>query len=183
MSATAEDILNFWIYVVGRDKWFKEDLVLDAQVRDRFLSAYEKASARELKDWEETPEGMLALMLLLDQFPRRMFRGTPRAFETDELAIDLARDAIIKHFDDRIDKQYKLLFYLPFLNSESLGDQRLALFYIRERTRENDWLSLAEKNFDTVQRFGRFPQRNPVLGREPTPEEANFLQKTQAMYA
>src|SRR5271170_2222589 len=177
MTASAEDILNFWIYVVGRDKWFRDDRALDATVRERFLSAYELALKGELKAWEETPEGMLALMLLLDQFPRRMFRGTPRAFETDELALELARNAIIKHFDDRIDKQYKLLFYLPFLNSESLGDQRLALFYIRERTKENDWLSLAEKNFEIVQKFGRFPQRNPILGREPTAEESAFLKK------
>jgi len=119
-------------------------------------------------------------MLLLDQFPRRMFRGTSKAFETDDLALDLARQAIIGHFDDRIDKQYKLLFYLPFLNSENMGDQRLALFYIRERAKENDWLSLAENNFEIVQRFGRFPQRNPILGREPTPEEAAFLQRAQA---
>jgi uncharacterized protein (DUF924 family) len=178
MSASAEDILNFWIYVVGRDRWFKDDPELDDTIRERFLSAYEKAVGGELREWENTPEGMLALMLLLDQFPRRMFRGTPRAFETDELALDLARDAIIKHFDDRIDKNYKLLFYLPFLNSESLGDQRLALFYIRERTREDDWLSIAEKNFNTVQRFGRFPQRNPALGRPPlTPEEEMFLKQ------
>lgn len=172
-----EDILDFWVSAVGRDRWFKDDPAFDTKIRERFLDAYEKAVRGELRDWEETPEGMLALMLLLDQFPRRMFRGTPRAFETDELALDLARDAIIKHFDDRIDRQYKLLFYLPFLNSESLGDQRLALFYIRERTHENDWLSIAEQNFDIVQRFGRFPQRNPVLGREPTPEENMFLKQ------
>src|ERR1700733_1845746 len=178
--SSAEDILNFWIYVVGRDKWFKDARALDATIRERFLPAYEQAVKGELKSWEETPEGALALMLLLDQFPRRMFRGTSRAFETDEMALEFARSAIIKHFDDRIDKQYKLLFYLPFLNSESLGDQRLALFYIRERTREDEWLTLAERNFETVQRFGRFPQRNPVLGREPTPEEAVFLQKSVA---
>ena len=183
MSVTAEDILNFWIYVVGPERWFKDDRELDGMIREQFLDTYEIASNDGLKEWEETPQGMLALMLLLDQFPRRMFRGTPRAFETDEKALDLARDAIIKHFDDRIDKQYKLLFYLPFVNSESIGDQRLALFYIRERTRENDWLSLAETNFETVQRFGRFPQRNPVLGREPTPEEAVFLQKSAAASA
>jgi uncharacterized protein (DUF924 family) len=177
MSTSPEDILNFWIYVVGRDRWFKDDRALDATICERFLSTYEDAAAGKFKSWEENPEGMLALMLLLDQFPRRMFRGTPRAYETDEMALDLSRNAIIKHFDDRIDRQYKLFFYLPFLNSESLGDQRLALFYIRERTKENDWLSIAERSFDTVQRFGRFPQRNPVLGREPTPEESTFLQK------
>jgi uncharacterized protein (DUF924 family) len=181
MNPSPEDILNYWIYVVGRDKWFKEDRALDATLRERFLSTYEQAIKGELRSWEETPEGMLALLLLFGQFPRRMFSGTPRAFETDEVAIELARAAIIKHFDDRIDKQFKLLFYLPFLNSESMGDQRLALFYIRERTQEDEWLTLAEQNFEIVQRFGRFPQRNPILGRDPTPDEMAFLSKAPAM--
>jgi len=177
MPVTPEDILNFWFYEVGQDRWFGEDRTLDATVRERFLALYEQAVAGELGKWEETPEGMLALMLLLDQFPRRMFRGTSRAFETDEMALEYARNAIIKHFDDRIDKQYKLLFYLPFLNSENVGDQRLALFYIRERVKENQWLSIAEQNLNVVQRFGRFPQRNPILGRDPTPEEVEFLKQ------
>lgn len=172
-----EDILNFWSYEVGRDRRFSDDVSLDTVVRDRFSSLYEQAVSGELLSWKETPEGMLALMLLLDQFPRRMFRGTSRAFATDELALDLAREAIIRHYDDRIDKQYKLLFYLPFLNSEDEGNQRLALFYVRERMKEESWLSIAERNYDTVLRFGRFPDRNPILGRQPTPEEIAFLQQ------
>ena len=180
MDRTPEDILNFWFYEVGRDRWFTEDRALDASVRERFLSLYEQAIKGQLKAWEPTPEGMLALMLLYDQFPRRMFRGTTRAFETDDHAIELAREAIIRHFDDRIDREYKLLFYLPFLNSESMWDQRLALFYIRERTKENEWLSLAEQNFEIVSKFGRFPERNPILGRPTTPEENDFLQKVAA---
>ena len=176
MTIKPEDISNFWFYEVGRDRWFTEDHTLDLKIREQFLSMYEQAVNGQLKSWEETPESTLALMLLLDQFPRRMFRGTSRAFETDDLALELARDAIIKHFDDRIDKQFKLIFYLPFLNSESVGDQRLALFYIRERVKENEWLSVAEDHLETVQRFGRFPQRNPILGRDPTPEEVTYLQ-------
>lgn len=178
MLPTPEEILNFWFQEIGCERWFSDDRNLDNLIRDRYLKAYEMASSGELRVWTSTPEGMLALMLLLDQFPRRMFRGSSRAFETDEMAIDLAREAIIKHFDDRIDKSYKLLFYLPFLNSEDVGDQRLALFYIRERTKENDWLSLAERNFEVVQKFGRFPQRNIILGRTPTPEEDEFLRRT-----
>jgi len=176
MALTSEDVLNFWFYEIGRERWFQDDRALDSLIKERFLAVYEQAANDQLKDWEQTPEGMLALMLLLDQFPRRMFRGTSRAFETDEIAQELARNAIIKHFDDRIDKDFKLLFYLPFLNSESPGDQRLALFYIRERTKEPDWLDAAEQHYNIIQRFGRFPQRNPVLGREPTPEEQEFLQ-------
>ncbi|MDE1900776.1 MAG: DUF924 domain-containing protein [Alphaproteobacteria bacterium] len=177
---SAEDILNFWIYEVGQNRWFSSDPALDAEIARRFSGLYEQAVSGQLKAWEETPEGMLGLMLLLDQFPRRMFRGTPRAFAADDMALELARDAIIKHFDDRIDKQYKLLFYLPFLNSESMGDQKLALFYIRERARETDWLSLAENNYEIVHRFGRFPQRNHILGRQPTPDEIAFLERAQA---
>lgn len=173
----AEDVLNFWFYEVGRDRWFADDRTLDLQIRERFLPAYEQAIKGDLGSWEANPEGMLALLLLLGEFPRRMFRGTTRAFASDELALELARDAVIKHFDDRIDKQFKLFFYLPFLNSESMGDQRLALFYIRERTKEEEWLDLAQQHYHTIQRFGRFPERNPVLGRELTAEEAEFLKK------
>lgn len=179
MKVTGEDIINFWIYELGRERWFANDPNLDDLIRDRFTASYEMAVSGQLKKWEETPEGMLALMLLLDQFPRRMFRGTSRAYATDEMALELAREAIIKHFDDRIDREFKLLFYLPFLNSESMGDQKLALFYIRERTKEKDWLRLAETNYKIVQHFGRFPQRNPVLGRKPTPEELAFLERAQ----
>ena len=176
----AEDILNFWFYEVGRDRWFSDDRTLDLQLREQFLPLYEQAAKNELKSWETTPEGMLALLLLLGEFPRRMFRGTTKAFASDEQALELARNGVIKHFDDRIDKVYKMLFYLPFLNSEDEGNQRLALFYIRERTKEEKWLSLAERNFEVVQRFGRFPQRNPILGREPTPEETEFLKRHAA---
>ena len=173
----AADIVNFWFYEVNREQWFADDPALDQTIRELFQPLYEEAIDGKLKQWEETPEGMLALLLLLDQFPRRMFRGTSRAFETDELAVDLAREAIIKHFDDRIDKQYKLLFYLPFLNSEDEANQRLALFYIRERARDQDCLTMAERNYEVVQRFGRFPQRNPILGRQPTEDEAKFLER------
>ncbi|MGE3622288.1 MAG: DUF924 family protein [Bdellovibrionales bacterium] len=183
MSINPEDILNFWFYEVGRDRWFTDDRTLDSQIREKYLPLYEQAVSGQLKAWEANPEGVLALLLLLDHFPRRMFRGTSRAFETDEMALELARSAIIKHFDDRIDKTFKLFFYLPFLNSESMGDQRLALFYIRERTKEDDWLSRAEAHFNMIQRFGRFPDRSPILGRELTPEEAEFLKQRSQGHA
>jgi uncharacterized protein (DUF924 family) len=173
----AEDILNYWFYEVGRDKWFANEEALDTQIRERFAPDYHKAVRGELRKWEETPEGMIALLLLLDEFPRRMFRGTPRAFETSEMAVELAREGIIKHFDDRINWQYKLLFYLPFLNSENIGDQHLALFYIRERVKDNEWLEKAEKNHEIIVRYGRFPQRDPILGRKPDLDESVFPEK------
>jgi len=175
MKMTSEDIINFWFYEVGRERWFIDDPALDQSMREKFEATYEKAIAGELEAWSDTPEGTLALLLLFDEFPRRMYRGTPKAFATDDEALETARNGIIKHFDDRIAKEFKMLFYLPFMNSESLGDQRLALYYIRERAKEQEWLSVAEQHYEIVQRFGRFPQRNPVLGREPTPEELEFL--------
>ncbi|MBI1273548.1 MAG: DUF924 family protein [Alphaproteobacteria bacterium] len=172
---TAEDIVNFWFMEVGEQKWFKPAPELDQEITKRFTPLYEQAASGQLKEWEETPSGMLALLLLLDQFPRNMFRNTAKAFATDDLALDLARTSIIKHFDDRIDVNFKLFFYLPFEHSENMGDQRLALFYVRERTKNPEWLEWAERHFNTIQQFGRFPHRNEALGRQSTAAEEAFL--------
>ncbi|MBV8060225.1 MAG: DUF924 domain-containing protein [Alphaproteobacteria bacterium] len=176
MELSPEDVLNFWFLEVGRSNWFVRDERLDVMVRERFEKLHTDAAAQKLVTWETTPIGMLALVLLLGEFPLRMFRGTSRAFETQDDALELARTAIINHFDDRIDKQFKLFFYLPFLHSEEIGDQRLALFYIRERAKESEWLDLAERHFEIIQQFGRFPDRNTALGRSSTPDEVVFLQ-------
>ncbi|MDD3181978.1 MAG: DUF924 domain-containing protein [Alphaproteobacteria bacterium] len=175
MLTDPEEILNFWFYEVGPDRWFKEDQTLADLIRSRFLAAHERAALDELREWEETPEGVLSLILLLDIFPRYMFRGTARAYETDDAALDLARQAIIRHFDDRIDRNFKLFFYLPFQHSEHAGDQRLAAFYVRERTKDPEWVDEADRCNDVITRFGRFPERNVALGRETTAEEASYL--------
>lgn len=171
-----EEILNFWFYEVGPNRWFVEDPERDTTMRERFLPAHERASLEGLREWEETPEGSLSLLLLLDMFPRCMFRGTPRAYATDDVALDLARQAIIRHFDDRIDRNYKLFFYMPFEHSENIGDQRLASFYVRERTKNPDWVDSADWRMKVIQTFGRFPHRNAILQRESTPEEVAFLE-------
>lgn len=175
MLADVEDIQNFWFYEVGPDRWFVPDPTIDEAVRARYLETHEKAALEELPEWETTPEGTLALLLLLDPFPRRMFRGSARAYATDDIALELARRAIINHFDDRIDRTFKLFFYLPFVHSESLGDQRLATFYIRERTKDPAWIDSANWRLETIKQFGHFPHRNAVLGRVNTPDEEIFL--------
>ncbi|MDD2324540.1 MAG: DUF924 domain-containing protein [Alphaproteobacteria bacterium] len=174
-----EEILNFWFYEIGPSRWFTHDSELDGTIRTRFLEAHERAALEGLHDWQETPEGMLALLLLLDVFPRRMFRGTSRAYATDDTALDLARQAIIRHYDDRIDRQFKLFFYLPFLHAENAGDLRLAGFYIRERTRDFDLADRADWRYDVILRFGRYPHRNQALGRETTPEEERFMEQVR----
>ncbi|MGB4100367.1 MAG: DUF924 family protein [Alphaproteobacteria bacterium] len=176
-SPLPEDILDYWYREVGADAWFKPDVGRDKEIRDRFLPLHQSAIAGALSGWEENPTGMLGLMLILDQFPRAMFRNTAQAFATDATALDLARTAIIRHFDDRIDVGYKLCFYLPFAHSENLSDQRLSLFYIRERTKNPDWLDRAEHHYQAIQRFERFPERNKALGRPSTAEEEAYLLK------
>lgn len=175
MPIGPEDILNFWFSETNRAQWFRPDPKLDAAVRTRFLQTYEEVVQGGLKAWEETPEGVVALLLLLDVFPRRMFRGTARAYATDDRALDLARRAIIKHFDDRIDRSFKFFFYMPFKHAENPGDQRLAVYYIRERTKEPAWINAAEESQQIIECFGRFPQRNAALERESTAEETAFL--------
>ena len=175
MSPDVNDIINFWFNEVGQDRWFNADPALDHAVLKNFESTYQMALDGQLRQWEATPEGMLTLILLFDTFPQRMYRGTPQAYATLDLALDYARIAIINHFDDRIDRSFKLFFYTPFLNSEYMGDQRLSLFYIRERTKREEWLVMAEQAFDLIHRFGRFPERNAILGRTSTPEEEAYL--------
>ncbi|MDD3288766.1 MAG: DUF924 domain-containing protein [Alphaproteobacteria bacterium] len=178
MAMTPEDILSFWFMEVGSDRWFVDDPALDETLRSRFMEMCDAAKRGDFVKWEETPEGMISLLLLMDQFPRRIFRGTSRAYENDDLAVELARKAVIKHFDDRIDKNYKLFLYLPFMFSENMGNQRLALFYIRERTKEEPWIERAELSMAIIARFGRFPERNEALGRETTDEEKSYLEKS-----
>lgn len=180
MLSTPEDILDFWLREIGPSGWFLTDNRFDAPMRERFGEIQIKAAREELPAWRKNPEGMLSLILLLQEFPRRMFRGTPKAYETDPIAVEYAREGIVHHFDDRIDKAYKLIFYLPFSNSESMSDQRLSLFYIRERTKEEPWLMLAEANHRIIEHFGRFPDRNQVLGRISTPAETEFLKRTSS---
>lgn len=179
MQVDPEEILNFWFYEVGPARWFVADPVLDETIRTRYLAAYERAAMEGLREWEKTPEGAIALLLLLDPFPRRMFRGTAKAYATDDQALEIARQSIIRHFDDRIDRGFKLLFYLPFIHSERLGDQRLGVFYIRERTKETNWVDSAEWRLQTIQKFGRFPHRNAALGRTNTEEEEKEYLRTK----
>jgi uncharacterized protein (DUF924 family) len=177
MSNDPDDVLNFWFMEVGPTRWFKPDPALDEKVRGKFQDLYDQAVQSQLKAWENTPTGMLALILLFSVFPRRMYRGTARAYAMDDMALELARAGIIRHFDDRIDRQFKLFFYLPFGYAENRADQRLAVYYIRERTKEHNWIDMAEERQQVIQCFGRFPDRNAALGRETSAEEAEYLKQ------
>jgi uncharacterized protein (DUF924 family) len=166
-------VLAFW-RVAGSGKWFDTDDAFDAEIRTRFLGTYEAAASGALNSWEATPEGALALVLLLDQFLRNMFRGMPRAFAADPLARAVADRAIARGFDEHVPKTEQLFFYLPFEHSEDLADHERCVALCRN-SGDADAPKWAELHADVIRRFGRFPHRNPILGRASTPDEGRFL--------
>jgi uncharacterized protein (DUF924 family) len=172
-AAAPADVLAFW-RAAGPDKWFNKDAAFDAEIRARFLPTYEAAAAGRLAHWEATPEGALALLLALDQFPRNMFRASARTFAADPLARAVADRAIGRGFDARFPMPERMFFYLPFEHSEDLADQERCAELNRERG-DADSLKWALRHADIIRRFGRFPHRNAVLGRATTPEEQAFL--------
>lgn len=173
MTETPAEVIAFW-REAGPERWFEKNEVFDEAVRARFLALHERAAAGELKDWENSAEGTLALLLLFDQFPRNMFRGTARAFATDELARAIAASALLKGFDAQVPSDLRTFLYLPFEHSEDMADQERGLALYAAAGDQDD-LKWAQIHADIIRRFGRFPHRNAALGRGTTPEEQAFL--------
>lgn len=166
------DVVEFW-RDAGPKRWFAKDDAFDREFRARGLGLYEAAANGDLDAWGKTPDGALALMILLDQFPRNAFRDTPRMFAADGKALELAKAAIAAGHDKATSEDLRVFFYLPFEHSEDLADQERAVELITPLGGE--LLRYAEVHRDAIQRFGRFPHRNRILGRETTPEEQAFL--------
>jgi uncharacterized protein (DUF924 family) len=188
--ACIDDILTFWFddpdvadseYGKQRKVWFVKNPAFDQEIIDRFLSTYEQAIAGHLDDWQKTPSGCLALLIVLDQFSRNMFRGTPRAFAADAKALAVAKDAIAKGFDRQVEPFKRIFFYLPLEHSENLGDQHHSvLLYQQLGDAHGDLANVLEyaiRHREVIERFGRFPHRNAILGRESTLEEIEFLKQ------
>jgi uncharacterized protein (DUF924 family) len=177
MPQRAEEIVRFW-EEVGPAGWYAVREDLDAEIRERFLPLWEEAESGGLADWRSNAWGALAYIVLTDQFPRNIFRGTVRAFATDRLAREAALVAVMHDFDLKTAEPMRQFFYLPFMHSEDPFDQdrcvRLMIARLPETGAEN--LRHARAHRDIIRRYGRFPYRNEVLGRESTPEEARFLQ-------
>ena len=174
MTASADAVLTFW-RGSGPDKWFKKDAAFDDEIRKRFLPTYEAAARDELAAWEETQDGALALVIVLDQFPRNMFRDSARAFAADPLARAVATRAIERGFDLQTPVQERAFFYLPFEHSEHMPDQERCCALFRAAG-DAEALKWAELHADIIRRFGRFPHRNAVLNRTTTPDEQSFLE-------
>ena len=171
--ATPAQVLGFW-FGAGSEKWFSRDDAFDAAIREQFLPTYEAAAAGRLADWEATPESALALILVLDQFPRNMFRGSPRTFAADALALAVAKRAVAQGFDQKLELPKRNFFYMPFMHSENPADQERCVALSRQNADENT-LKYAKLHADIIRRFGRFPHRNALLGRSTTPAEQAFL--------
>lgn len=168
----ADDVIAFW-QEAGPALWFAKDADFDGRFRERFLAMHEAAARGELTHWMRNANGTLALVILLDQFPRNSFRGTPRMYATDDAARAIADAAFAAGHDRAIPAELRVFLVLPFGHSESLADQDRAVELSRAIGPAD--LAHAEHHRDIVRRFGRFPHRNPILGRTMTPEEQKYL--------
>jgi len=161
------EILAFW-RDAGPDRWYTRDDGFDAGVRGRYLGLWQAAVAGELASWESSDDGAVALVIVLDQFPRNMFRGSAETYASDALARDVARRAIDRGVDTRIDPALREFFYLPFMHSEQLADQIRCIALLRQAGLADN-AKWAEHHAEIIHRFGRFPHRNGILGRTTTP--------------
>ncbi len=172
----SEDILEFWLQA-GPPKWYVADDSFDQEIRDKFGDLWEEGAKGALEDWTGHPRKALALIILLDQFPRNMFRQDGRAFSTDERAKAAACYSIKQGWDMRIDEPERQFFYLPLMHSEMLSDQDHCIRLMIERMPETGAPNVlhARAHREVIREFGRFPYRNTALGRETTPAEQTYL--------
>jgi len=172
----ADEVLDFWFHELDRKAWFEKSDATDALIRDRFLPLHEKLAREVTVPSDLPPRAMLAAVIVFDQFPRNMFRGTPRAFSTDPLALALARQIVDAGLDRDFSNDERMFLYLPFEHSEHAAEQVrcCALFALLE---DPELMRYAQAHKDIIDRFGRFPHRNAILGRVSTPEEIEFLKQ------
>jgi len=169
-----ETILNFWFDEAGPARWYKQSDHFDAEVRARFETAALDAFVKP-SDWATSPEAMLALIIMLDQFPRNMYRGTSAAFAWDDKALSQSKKMITKGWDLKIAMARRAFVYMPFMHSESLDDQKRCIELADQRLDDSSTVHHAIEHHKLIARFGRFPHRNAILGRDNTAEETAFL--------
>ena len=190
--AFPDDVLQFWFgsrdapdYGTRRAIWFESTEEQDVEIRDRFLATYESALAGEFAPHKESPDGCLALIVTLDQLPRNMFRATPRSFEADPVALEYARFALEQGYDERYPQLIRIFFYLPFEHSEVLSDQQRCMELIHALPEYPDKprnIKFGSRHLEIIERFGRFPHRNGILGRTSTPGEIEFLKEPDSSF-
>ncbi|MBN9319365.1 MAG: DUF924 domain-containing protein [Caulobacterales bacterium] len=175
--ASPQNVITFWTQA-GPNKWFRGGPSFDEAIRLRFEPVHHACARGEHDDWATTPEGALALIICLDQFPRNLYRRSGHAFATDGMARAVARAAIAEDFDTQVEPELRPFFYLPFEHSEDPADQALSVTLfeaLKDDTGDENSLKWAVDHKEIIDRFGRFPHRNPALGRETTEEEQAYL--------
>ena len=172
MNWNSAAIIDFWF--TNKPKWFLKEPEFDALIKKKFFVVYNQVINNELDSWSSKAEDILSLILVLDQFPRNMFRDTPKAFSGDKLALALAKEAIKKEFGLKLNQEKRMFLYMPLMHSELLPDQELSVELFSKINNINI-LNYAITHHDIISKFGRFPHRNKILGRVSTPEEVAFL--------
>lgn len=174
MKITPNEVLRFWFEEIDPKLWFQKNLQFDDEIRSRFSDVYEDVRSGKTEAWRKTAEGRLAEVIVLDQFPRNMFRGTERSFEGDELALKLAQDAVKAGDDQKLPLKQRAFLYMPYMHSESKAVHEEAVRLFSQKGLEYN-LDFELKHKAIIDRFGRYPHRNQVLGRTSTLAEIEFL--------
>lgn len=169
------DIIDYWYSDRIKQYWFSSTPELDEEIRNNYEEIWRLAKRGGLNSWKESPEGCLALAIILDQFPLNMFRGKPQSFETEEKAIEVTIYAINHNYDEKIEKEKLSFLIMPLMHSENIKDQDLSIYLFKKHNLTSN-LSFAEHHRNIVKEFGRFPHRNKILGRESTNEELEYLE-------
>ncbi len=172
-------VLEFWFTEAGPRYWFTRDAAFDAKIKSRFADLYEDAANGRLDGWADRPDSALALVILLDQFSRNLFRKSPRAYAMDQRALGVARKAVERGFDRDMPSERRRFFYMPFMHSEDLAAQKRCIELFREMGDAEQSLEYAHAHMKIIERFGRFPYRNKTLGRRNTPEEESWLNSSE----
>ncbi|OIQ18971.1 MAG: hypothetical protein BM556_06715 [Bacteriovorax sp. MedPE-SWde] len=173
-KVTQKSILDFWFKELTPQQWWAKDPKLDTDIKRQFQKIHEDAKNCKLSHWRESPKGSLAEIIILDQFSRNIFRDTPQSFSCDPLALGLAQVAIEKGFDKQLSLQERAFLYLPYMHSESLQIHNEAISLFSAKGLESN-LEFEMKHHTIIEKFGRYPHRNKILGRESTLEEEEFL--------
>lgn len=176
-----QDLIDFWFAESSKARWYDSTAEFDQSCFDRFGKLVQLAKAGDLDQWAETPLGALALCLLLDQMPRNIYRASPKAFESDQKAILVAKDAIERGFDQELDLEKRKFLYLPFMHSEVLAEQERSVS-IATTLGDEETVRHAIEHAEVIRRFGRFPHRNAILGRVSTEEEIAYLEAGAETY-
>lgn len=186
-----EDVLRFWFgepgssnYLQPQSKWFQPSDTFDEEIRQKFRALHEALRKSTLFDWHTSSRGLLATIIVLDQFSRNLFRASPHAFENDDVTLNLARQAIAKGWDQQLAPMERSFLYMPFMHAENLKAQEEGLIHFSTlpSAEFQETLHYMQRHHRVIQRFGRFPHRNKVLGRINTPEEERFLASPDAPF-